>query len=552
MVVLDWIFSERSELSSVKKELRLLARYIGDFSIVSRNTGEWIHLWNYGRLNKLRKSVYAVKKAIYDEEHILEKAEEIRRGISRFEVDESEQQELFELHRILQQLHENLDKQLKLFGECKTNWAVLKKRKELLELMEEQRSLLFGPQGEQQLLTKFRKKASRHDSIRQIKKSILLRLQSIQEGFYDLLYPRVKDGFLTPYALERPKPLLVEDPFSGNFIQGEFVIDQELRPHINDRFSFKEKFDRFMRYNKSKIDIAVGKYVAENDIKDKSSAIKALIRSYSEYNILKDRKNALLLSAVRVRYLISVNEASLRSAVRKRVNSFIFEVPDSRKRFRIGLGVGEYQNQKKTVDYLLNEYDLYTDFLEAHKKVWVAFLRWYSDKKINDTLITNITTNMAAFATSNVLFKKMIMGKDLSEGELMTAMLIGLMYALQTPYLYRLIDKAIPIDTYRSQLEKHLKFLGRTTLERFSQLPLQVQHYCFLIFKNSKFDIKGFIEQGWKEGTIKGAVSWAGYLPVGFGVNYIIQNKVPLKFRYLAAASWNVVFGIAAEIIAKL
>jgi len=545
MVIFKWLINGNKEFSEVKKEIRLFESYIADFYLIEQNLSQWVGLWNHGRLKRLKRSIERVRNHISDEEHIVENEERIRGSISTMTSNPEEQAELFRLHQILHELSQNLERQIRIYKESQVNWEVFRRRVELQGLIDEQRRLIFGSGGEEELLGKLKGKTSRRKAARAVTNSLKSKIRSVQNGLYDVLYPRVKDGMLTPYALERPEALQVEDSISHKMIEGAFVVDQELRPHIRSKVSWEETFQNV---HESKITAAVNNYIEENAIRTKQGCIGALAVSYGQYDILAERKNVLLLSAVRERFQISRSEKRVRASVKKLVCTFIFEVPDPRKKLRIGLSPKEYEAYKETVDYLLDEYDLYLEFLDAHRKVWNSFLKWYAENKIKNTQITNIATNMAAFTTSSVVAKKMIGGKELSNEDILMGVLIGLVYALQSPYLYRVIHSAIPVEKFKSRTTKVLGGFGRAIADRVGQLPLQWQHYSLLWLKNSELDLKRFVS-GWFEGGIKkGTISWGAYMPFGFAAGFVIHNKVPLKFRYLAAACWNVVFGIAAEI----
>jgi hypothetical protein len=60
-----------------------------------------------------------------------------------------------------------------------------------------------------------------------------------------------------------------------------------------------------------------------------------------------------------------------------------------------------------------------------------------------------------------------------------------------------------------------------------------------------------FLRRGLAESAKDSGVGWMAYNPLGIGVGYVAQ-KIDLKYRYLFASSFNIVFGIFGEFVSKI
>ena len=222
MLVFKWIFGGNNKLKLSKKEIKLFRRYVEEFNFVRGEIQKWGKFWNYGKLDKLRRSVLYVKRFISDEDHIEENEDAIREAIAKITSDPEEQKELFQLHSVLHRLHENIERQQHFFAECKTDSEIVRREHELSVLLAEQADLLFGPGGEQDLLAKMMKgKGSKG----KLKREMLDKTEGILQAFNSLLKPIVRNGKLTPFAKENEVML---DPVTGNQYKENLLLIRSL------------------------------------------------------------------------------------------------------------------------------------------------------------------------------------------------------------------------------------------------------------------------------------------------------------------------------------
>ena len=108
-------------------------------------------------------------------------------------------------------------------------------------------------------------------------------------------------------------------------------------------------------------------------------------------------------------------------------------------------------------------------------------------------------------------------------------LLIGAtIYAFEIPNYFRWIDrKTVGIAGWRSSLR-------RTLLAMLYFNPLWIARHILFI----KLITGAFEEIGW--GLIAvGAISFLVNVPLSLAANYLIQNKIPLKHRFLASAIFS-------------
>jgi len=109
----------------------------------------------------------------------------------------------------------------------------------------------------------------------------------------------------------------------------------------------------------------------------------------------------------------------------------------------------------------------------------------------------------------------------------------GTVYAFEIPNYFKWLNsKLVKSDLFIDSLKRTL-----LSLAYFS--PLWIARHLFFI----KLFSGNFHEISWSLFRIA-AVSFLFNLPVSFTANYLIQNKVPLRHRFLASALFSAVMAV--------
>jgi hypothetical protein len=109
----------------------------------------------------------------------------------------------------------------------------------------------------------------------------------------------------------------------------------------------------------------------------------------------------------------------------------------------------------------------------------------------------------------------------------------GLVYALEIPGYFRWIDRKT------SKVEGFCGSLARTGLAVAYFNPLWIaRHLLFIqIFSGNPEGI------GWSLLRI-GVISFAVNIPITLTANYLIQNRIPLKWRFMASATFSALMAV--------
>jgi hypothetical protein len=127
---------------------------------------------------------------------------------------------------------------------------------------------------------------------------------------------------------------------------------------------------------------------------------------------------------------------------------------------------------------------------------------------------------------------------------LVMAVVGGIVYRFEVPRWFRMLDRyefasadtpfkrALVRDPER---DRHLNWLGRTLGAILYFNPLWIiRHMLFIRLGSDPASLLTL--HGWSESAIVGAKSFLLNLPLSFGGNYVIQMKMPLRWRFLASS----------------
>ena len=124
-------------------------------------------------------------------------------------------------------------------------------------------------------------------------------------------------------------------------------------------------------------------------------------------------------------------------------------------------------------------------------------------------------------------------------GEFSWFRLLGLIFVGATFYAYEIPNYFIWIDK-RTQNQSGLKMsLYKTTLAILYFNPLWIaRHLFFIMLFSGKID-----EVSWDILRI-GLISFLVNIPISFTANYLIQNKMPPHWRFMASAIFSALMAI--------
>lgn len=109
----------------------------------------------------------------------------------------------------------------------------------------------------------------------------------------------------------------------------------------------------------------------------------------------------------------------------------------------------------------------------------------------------------------------------------------GTVYALEIPNYFRWIDHVVPQDGGLAGVVK------RTALAMLYFNPLWIARHMFFILLFSlrlpEVDWQLFVTASW---------SFLVNIPISFAGNYVIQNKIPLDWRFFASAVFSSLLAI--------
>ena len=144
----------------------------------------------------------------------------------------------------------------------------------------------------------------------------------------------------------------------------------------------------------------------------------------------------------------------------------------------------------------------------------------------------NVIRGFLIYATGDTLAA--LLQNQLSLGRMAGMMLLGAtVYAFEIPNYFKWID------TRLENKPTFLNSLQRTGLSLLYFSPFWVfRHLVFIKFFSGRFD-----EISWDLLRVA-SVSFLVNLPVSFSANYLIQNKVPLRHRFIASALFSAVMAV--------
>jgi len=144
----------------------------------------------------------------------------------------------------------------------------------------------------------------------------------------------------------------------------------------------------------------------------------------------------------------------------------------------------------------------------------------------------NILRGLIIYSTGDSI-AALIVG-EYSLFRMLGIMLVGAtIYALEIPYYFAWIDRRVAQDT------RLFSSLKRTAWAMLYFNPLWIARHLLFI---------KFFSGLWKEITwgllSLGFWSFLVNIPISLAGNYLIQNKVPLKWRFFASASFSALMAI--------
>ena len=120
----------------------------------------------------------------------------------------------------------------------------------------------------------------------------------------------------------------------------------------------------------------------------------------------------------------------------------------------------------------------------------------------------------------------------------------GLVYRYEVPWWFRKLDGFEFADAdagwkralMRDPLsDRHLNWLGRTLGAILYFNPLWImRHMLFIRLASNPASL--LTAQGWGDVALVGAKSFLLNLPISFAGNYVIQMRMPLRWRFLASS----------------
>lgn len=120
-------------------------------------------------------------------------------------------------------------------------------------------------------------------------------------------------------------------------------------------------------------------------------------------------------------------------------------------------------------------------------------------------------------------------GHDFSWARLLGILFLGAtLYAIEIPNYFRWIDKRV------KNTGSFISSIKRASMAMLYFNPIWIaRHILFIKLFSGHYD-----QIGWQLLSI-GAISFLINIPVSLGANYLIQNKIPLKHRFLASAIFS-------------
>jgi hypothetical protein len=125
----------------------------------------------------------------------------------------------------------------------------------------------------------------------------------------------------------------------------------------------------------------------------------------------------------------------------------------------------------------------------------------------------------------------------------------GLLYRYEVPWWFRKLDEwTIPEGSALGMFardDRHLNWLGRTVGAILYFNPMWVARHMLLIRLGSDPASLLPILPALRDALVVGAKSFLVNLPISFIGNYIIQMKIPLKWRFLASSIFSGILAAA-------
>lgn len=212
-----------------------------------------------------------------------------------------------------------------------------------------------------------------------------------------------------------------------------------------------------------------------------------------------------------------------------------------------------------------------------------GFLDWYRRANERHPYLTGVATASSVYVVGDTVAQCIMPGKQVDLGLTNIATLVGisLYYGWESPLIFRVIDRAFPLEedapaeedrsehlvegaavmTGQSDeggaLRRLARFIGRGIVRRKQKFiraaayRIPIAPFWTMRHMGVLALIHGSTATPW--GIVGGSLAvWATWLPLLFAEEYVVQNKIPLEYRFLAVSAGNLVWQISASLVALL
>lgn len=158
----------------------------------------------------------------------------------------------------------------------------------------------------------------------------------------------------------------------------------------------------------------------------------------------------------------------------------------------------------------------------------------------NHTRRTNAVTSLFSYGGA-ALIEQAASGNDINWTFVGGMALLGSYYSQEVFSIYKFVHEHIPADSFKNKVKRVL-----VTNFTFNPLFFNPRHVALTRL------IAGETFLGAGDTFIRGLGMWGAALPVTTAVDYLINNKVPMKYKFLAIEAVNLLWATYAATVSLL